>query len=179
MNVLDRHLYTFVMKHDLDWEMKHPITTGKSKAVFLHILRLSFQSVKNLCPTQWEQLSVVTFSGIFKQNDWFEKCWTLVNSELGCVPQTELELTRKQMTEAGIPHRKEWHGSTLSVASSSSVGPMANTTDVLQPNGLLYSPYPPPPVWTFPRPLPGTSTSPTTREILVAKGGTVWARIGR
>ena len=28
--------------------------------------------------------------------------------------------------------------------SSSSVGPMANATDVLQPIGLLYSPYPPP-----------------------------------
>ena len=33
--------------------------------------------------------------------------------------------------------------STSSASSSSSVGPMANATDVLQPIGLLYSPYPP------------------------------------
>jgi hypothetical protein len=25
MNVLDNHLYTFVTKHDLDWEIQHPI----------------------------------------------------------------------------------------------------------------------------------------------------------
>jgi len=29
------------------------------------------------------------------------------------------------------------------LASCSSVGPVANATDVLQPIGLLYSPYPP------------------------------------
>jgi hypothetical protein len=55
------------MKHDLDWEMEHPITTGKSRAPFLQILQSSFQSVKISCPKQWEQLIVVTFSGIFKQ----------------------------------------------------------------------------------------------------------------
>jgi len=66
MNFLDHHLYTFVMKHDLDWEMKHPITKGKSRAAFLQVLQLSFQSVKNSCPKQWEQLIDVTFSGIFK-----------------------------------------------------------------------------------------------------------------
>jgi len=63
--------------------------------------------------------------------------------------------------------------------SSSSVGPVAKPRMYCSPVGLLYSPYPPPPVWTFPRSPPGTSTSPTTREILVAKGGTMWARIGR
>ena len=55
---------------------------------------------------------------------------------------------------------------------SSSVGPVANATDVLQPIGLLYSPYPHHSVWTFPRSPPGTPTSTTTREILVAKGET-------
>jgi len=34
--------------------------------------------------------------------------------------------------------------SSLGSYSSSSVGPVANATDVLQPIGLLYSPYPPP-----------------------------------
>jgi len=64
-------------------------------------------------------------------------------------------------------------------SSSSSVGPVANATDVLQPIGLLYTPYPPPPVWTFPRLLPGTPTSTMTREIQVAEDGTIWARINR
>ena len=36
-----------------------------------------------------------------------------------------------------------WRGSSFFGASSSSVGPVANATDVLQPTGLLYSPYPP------------------------------------
>jgi len=65
------------------------------------------------------------------------------------------------------------------VHSSLSVGPVANTTDVLQPSRLIVLTLSPPPVWTFPRSALGTSTSTTTREILVAKGGTVWVRIGR
>jgi hypothetical protein len=45
--------------------------------------------------------------------------------------------------------------------------------------GLLYSPYSLPRVWTFPRSPTDAPTSPTTREILVAKGGTTWARINQ
>jgi len=45
--------------------------------------------------------------------------------------------------------------------------------------GLLYSPYPPRLFWTFQHSPPDASTSTMTREILVAKGGTVWTRIGR
>jgi len=56
---------------------------------------------------------------------------------------------------------------------------VANVTDVLHPSRLIVLTLSPPPVWTFPRLPPGTPTSTTTREILVAKGGTVWARIGR
>ena len=68
----------------------------------------------------------------------------------------------------------------FSVDTSSSAGPVANATDVLQPSRLtVITLSPTPPVWTFPRSLPGTPTSATTREILVAKGGTVWARINR
>jgi len=59
------------------------------------------------------------------------------------------------------------------VLSSSSVGPVANATDVLQPAWLIVLTLSPPPVWMFPRSPPGTPTSPTTREILVAEGGTV------
>jgi len=62
---------------------------------------------------------------------------------------------------------------------SSSVGPVANATDVLQPSRLSVLTLSPLPVCTFPCSPPGTPTSPTLREILVAKGGTVWARIGR
>jgi hypothetical protein len=62
-------------------------------------------------------------------------------------------------------------------SSSSSVGPMANATDVLQPSRFIALTLFPPPVWTFPRSPPGTPTSTTTREIPVAKGGTMWARI--
>jgi hypothetical protein len=54
---------------------------------------------------------------------------------------------------------------------------VANATDVLQPSRLIVLTLSPLPVWTFPRSLPGTPTSPTTREILVAKGGTTWTRI--
>jgi len=73
------------------------------------------------------------------------------------------------------------HGTGIKVmeslcSSSSSVGPMANATDVLQPSRLIVLTLSPPRVWAFPR-LP--TGSPTTREILVAKGGTVWARINR
>jgi len=64
-----------------------------------------------------------------------------------------------------------WH-------SSSSVGPVPDATDVLQPSRLIVLTLPPPPVWMFPHSLPGTPTS-TTREILVAQGGTMWARINR
>ena len=64
-------------------------------------------------------------------------------------------------------------------SSSSSVGPVANATDVLRPGRLiLLALSPPRPVWTFPHSPPGASTSTTTWEILEAKGGTVWARIG-
>ena len=71
------------------------------------------------------------------------------------------------------------HNIRLSSVSSSSlsVGPVANATDVLQPSRLIVLTLSPPPVWMFPRSSPGTPTSPTMREILVAKGGTVWARI--
>jgi len=65
----------------------------------------------------------------------------------------------------------------MSPSSSSSVGPVANATDVLQPGWLINLNLSTPLVWTFPRSLPGNST--TTRQILVPKGGTVWARIGR
>jgi len=55
-------------------------------------------------------------------------------------------------------------------SSSSSVGPVAK---LLQPGWLIvHTPHPTAVlVWTFPRSPPGTATSPTTREILVAKGG--------
>ena len=56
---------------------------------------------------------------------------------------------------------------------------MANATDVLQPSRLIVLTLSPPPVWTFPRSLSGTPTSTTTREILVAESGTMWARINR
>ena len=59
------------------------------------------------------------------------------------------------------------------------VGPIANAADVLQPSRLIVLTLSPPPVWTFPRSPPGTSTSPVTREILVAKGGTMSARINQ
>jgi len=64
-------------------------------------------------------------------------------------------------------------------SSSTSVGPVANATDVLQPSRLIVITLSPPPVWTFPRLPPGTPMSTTMREILVAKGGTMWARINR
>jgi len=67
----------------------------------------------------------------------------------------------------------------LLVNSSSSVGPVANTTDVLQPSRFIVLTLSPPRVWTFPRSPTGAPTSPTTREILVAKGGTMWVRINR
>ena len=35
--------------------------------------------------------------------------------------------------------------------ASSSVGPVANATDVLQPSRLIVLTLSPPPVWTFPR----------------------------
>jgi len=54
---------------------------------------------------------------------------------------------------------------------------VANATDVLQPSRLIVLSLSPPPVWTFPRLPPGTPTSTTTQEILVAEGGTMWARI--
>ena len=60
-----------------------------------------------------------------------------------------------------------------------SVGPVANATDVLQPSRLIVLTLSPLPVWTFPHSPPGTPTSTTVREILVAKGGTMWARINR
>ena len=64
-------------------------------------------------------------------------------------------------------------------SSLSSIGPVANSTDVLQPIGLLYSPYPPRLFGCshVRRQVPPMST--TMREILVAKGGTVWVRIDR
>ena len=65
------------------------------------------------------------------------------------------------------------------VSSSSSVGPVANATDVLQPIGLLYSPYPPPACLDVPTFAARYPTSTTTREILVAKGGSMWVRINR
>jgi len=67
----------------------------------------------------------------------------------------------------------------LSFQVSSSVGPVAIATDVLQPSRLIVLTVSPPPVWTFPCSQPGTPTSTTTREILVAKDGTMWARINR
>ena len=46
---------------------------------------------------------------------------------------------------------------TNSSSPSSSVGPVANATDVLQPSRLIVlTLYPPRPVWTFLRSLPGT-----------------------
>ena len=64
--------------------------------------------------------------------------------------------------------------------SSSSVGPMVNATDVLQPKRLIVLTISPPPrVWTFPRSPTDATTFPTTREILVENGGTMWARINR
>ena len=62
---------------------------------------------------------------------------------------------------------------TSSSSSSLSIGPIANATDVLQPRRLIVLTLSPPPVLTFPHSLPGTSTSTTTGEILVAKSGTV------
>jgi len=56
---------------------------------------------------------------------------------------------------------------------------MANTTGVLQPRWLIVLILFPPPVWTFLHSPPGTPTSPTTWEIVVVKGGTMWARISR
>jgi hypothetical protein len=53
---------------------------------------------------------------------------------------------------------------------------MANATDVVQPSRLIVLT---PPVWMFPHSPPGIPTSTTKREILVAKGGTIWARINR
>jgi len=73
-------------------------------------------------------------------------------------------------------------GKAITVTSqrSSSIGPVADATDVLQPSRLIVLTLSPPhPVWTFSRSPPGTPTSTTTREILVAKGGTKWARINR
>ena len=65
-------------------------------------------------------------------------------------------------------------------SSSSSVGPMVNSTDVLQPKRLIVLTLFPPRVWTFPRsPTDAPTSPPTTREIPVAKGGTMWARINR
>jgi len=43
---------------------------------------------------------------------------------------------------------------------SSSVGPIANAMDVLQPIGLIVLTLSPPPVWTFQRSPPGTSHVP-------------------
>ena len=61
--------------------------------------------------------------------------------------------------------------------SSSSVGPVANATDVLQPSRLIVLTLSPPTVGRshVRRQVPPTYT--TTREVLVAKGGTVWVRI--
>jgi len=61
---------------------------------------------------------------------------------------------------------------------SSSVEPVANATDVLQPSRIIVLTLSRPPVWTIPRSPTGNPMSTTTREILVMKGGTVWARIG-
>ena len=69
--------------------------------------------------------------------------------------------------------------SVVSLSSSSSVGPMANATDVLQPSGLIVLTLSPR-VFGHShvrRQMPPTSTM--TREILVAKGGTMWLRINR
>ena len=71
------------------------------------------------------------------------------------------------------------HNSLTNSLCSFSLGPAADAMDVLQPSRLIVLTLSPPPVWTFPRSPPGTFTSTTTREILVAKGGTVWARIGQ
>ena len=51
---------------------------------------------------------------------------------------------------------------------------MVNATDVLQPKRLIVLTLFPPRVWTFPR---SPTDAPTTREILLAKGRTMWARI--
>ena len=64
-------------------------------------------------------------------------------------------------------------------SSSSSVGHVANATDVLQPSRLIVPSLSPPPVWTLTHSPPGTPTSTTTREILVAKDGTMWVRINQ
>ena len=52
----------------------------------------------------------------------------------------------------------------FSSSSSSSVGPIANATDVLQPSWLTVLTLSPQPVWTFPHLPPGTLTSSTTRD---------------
>jgi len=52
-------------------------------------------------------------------------------------------------------------------SSSSSVGPVANATDVLQPSRLIVLTLSPPPVWTLTRSPPVTPTSTMTRENLV------------
>jgi hypothetical protein len=51
-------------------------------------------------------------------------------------------------------------------SSSSSIGPVANATDVLEPSRLIVLTLFPPPVWRF-------------STFLVAKGRTMWARINR
>ena len=50
--------------------------------------------------------------------------------------------------------------SCVTSSSSSSVGPMVNVTDVLQPKGLIVLTIFPPRVWTFPRSPTDASTSP-------------------
>ena len=70
-------------------------------------------------------------------------------------------------------------GASSSSSSSSSVGPMVNATDVLQPKRIIV-------LTLFPRVFGRSHVcrqmpphSPMTREILVAKGGTMWARINQ
>jgi len=102
----------------------------------------------------------------------FGWCWN------GCVVAAVSFLDRRK-TRGFL---REWYSLVLlrkHTTSSSLVGPVANATYVLQPNSLIVLALLPPPVWTFPRSPPGAPTSTTTREILVAKGGTMWARINQ
>ena len=73
-----------------------------------------------------------------------------------------------------------FRGNLLHPSTSSSVGPMVNATGVLQPKRLIVLTLSPPCLFKrshVRRQMP--PHLPTTREILVAKGGTMWARINQ
>jgi len=66
-----------------------------------------------------------------------------------------------------------------SSSSSSSVGPMANTTDVLQPSRLIVLTLSPPQCLDIPVFADRCPNVSSTRESLVVKGGTMWGRINQ